>query len=114
MNSNLKNEVKTWYHKTYPTDSLYTDILSGYTFEDLFYLLDRRVYSYYLFACDSLVRERIFEELSKLMNVEYSYIHNQWSICECLDPANPFDVIGVGTAIKKIYSILSLQGRKRA
>ena len=107
MNSNLKNGVKTWYHETYPTDSLYTDILPGYTFEDLFYLLDRRVYSYYLFASDSLVRERIFSELANVMNVDYSCIYEQWLICECLDPANPFDVIGVTSAIKKIYSIIN-------
>ena len=27
---------------------------------------------------DSLVRERIFEALAEIMNVEYDYIYHQW------------------------------------
>jgi hypothetical protein len=29
-------------------------------------------------VCDSLVRERVFGELAKIMNVDYDCIYEQW------------------------------------
>ena len=80
---NKENQkIKDWYIKTYPTDSLGKELKDTVTFQDLFEALDnyRDVYAT-LFkdgGADSIVRERVFKELSKIMGVEYNYIYDQW------------------------------------
>ena len=68
--------IKKWYIKNYPSDELGKDINPKVTFKELKENL-HNVYEY-LNVYDSLVRERIFTELSKRMNVDYDIIYNKW------------------------------------
>ena len=63
----------------YATDELGEQIRMGVTFKDVFHALDNRVCVYDLLNVhDSLVRERVFEALSEVMECEYDYIFSQW------------------------------------
>lgn len=75
----LKLNVKEWYRGEYPTDDLVEEIKDTITFEDIFEALDnyRDIYNE-IGTTDSLVRERIFNKLATLMEVDYDYIYDQW------------------------------------
>ena len=75
----LKLNVKEWYRGEYPTDDLVEEIKDTVTFEDVFEALDnyRDIYNE-IGTTDSLVRERIFNKLATLMEVDYDYIYEQW------------------------------------
>ena len=79
MNTTEKTKIKDWYIKEYPTDELGVEINNKITFNDLFIVLDtyKDVYEA-LGVWDSIVRERVFDKLSKIMNVDYDYIFSQW------------------------------------
>lgn len=74
-----KTKIKEWYIKEYPTDELGVEINNKITFKDLFIVLDtyKDVYEA-LNVWDSIVRERVFDKLAKIMNVDYDYIYEQW------------------------------------
>lgn len=74
--------IKEYYLKTFPTDELGYELNDNITFSDLFIALDnyKDVYEF-LGVDDSIVRERVFGELSVVMNVDYNYIYNQWLEC---------------------------------
>ena len=73
--------IKTYYLATFPTDELGLRINPDATFEGLFLTLDRYrdVYEY-IGVLDSIVRERIFERLSEIMQCEYDVIYEQWML----------------------------------
>lgn len=73
------SNVKAFYLAKYSTDDLGQGIDSNINFKMVFECLDSYGNIYDLIGvCDSLVRERIFEALAKIMNVEYDYIYYQW------------------------------------
>lgn len=75
--------VKEWYTSTYPTDELGERLNENVSFNDLFKWMDRRKDVYVLLSvCDSLVRERIFEKLSNIMQVPYNEVYEQWLLCD--------------------------------
>lgn len=74
-------KIREWYHKTYPNDSIYLKMKKQTTFLDLFDTLDRYKNIYYTIferGGDSIVRERCFNKLAQIMEVEYNYIFEQW------------------------------------
>ena len=72
--------IKDWYLKTYPTDKLGEELNGRATFYDLFEVLDYHQDIYNLFGIDdSIIRERIFEKLSEIMECSYDEIYNQWN-----------------------------------
>lgn len=73
--------IRDFYLEQYPTDDLGIEIDPNATFEGLFKVLDsyRDVYEY-IGVGDSVIRERVFEELASIMQVDYDYIYNQWLI----------------------------------
>ena len=73
----MKTKIKEWYMKEYPTDELGVEIDDDVTFEDLFEALDKNVYET-LGVGDTIIRERTFDKLAKVMNVDYDYIYKQW------------------------------------
>lgn len=77
-------DIKSWYKKDYSDDELGEAINEKITFYDLFETLDRCKSVYKLLGddIDSIVRERIFEKLADIMDVEYEYIYDQWMLCE--------------------------------
>ena len=66
--------VRDWYHKQYPTDTEWKS-LETFTFMDLFNLLDN---NYGPDFGDSILRERIFQELAEVMDADYNYVYDQW------------------------------------
>lgn len=76
----LKLNVKEWYRGEYPTDDLVEEIKDTVTFEDIFGALDNYedIYEVIGNGIDSIVRERIFNKLATLMEVDYDYIYDQW------------------------------------
>lgn len=72
----VKGKVKDWYVKNYPDDDLGQDIDSDITFKDVYEHLE----NFYdiIKVSDSVIRERIFEELAKLTNQTYDKIYKIW------------------------------------
>lgn len=71
--------VRDWYLLEYPADHLGEEINESITFMDLFHVLDRYQDVYeFLGAVDSVIRERVFTKLAEIMEVDYSYIYDQW------------------------------------
>lgn len=77
-------KIKDWYTKNYPTDDLGEEINGVNTFEDLWNEIHKMdindvtdIYDV-IGVIDSLVRERLFYNLSKIKGVEYRYIYDKW------------------------------------
>lgn len=76
---NEQTKIREWYLSAYPEDELGNEINPNATFNDVFECLDNYRDVYELIGVhDSLVRERIFEALSEIMNCDYDYIYDQW------------------------------------
>ena len=70
-----KQLVVEWYMETYPADSEGEDINSNITFEQL----EETGFAYAIVGdVDSIVRERIMEELSKRLGVDYDAVYERW------------------------------------
>ena len=71
--------IKNWYTHYYETDELGQEINSMATFNDLYQALvvGRDIYDV-IGVGDSLVRERLFEELAILLGVSYNDVYNMW------------------------------------
>lgn len=61
--------------KTYPTDDLGNEISGSITFTKA---LNNLADYYEMFPADSLIRERVFTELSKRTGKEYGKIYDEW------------------------------------
>lgn len=75
----LSLNLKEWYKEAYPDDDIYEEIIDTVTFQDVQDALNKgdNVYDV-MGAHDSIVRERVFEKLSQLRNVDYDVIYNAW------------------------------------
>lgn len=75
----MEQKLRDYYIVTFPTDELGSEINPLATFEGLFETLDhfRDVYEY-IGIGDSIIRERLFTKLSKIMDCNYEYIYDQW------------------------------------
>ena len=72
--------VKEFYLKNYPSDELGNEINKDATFVGLLWMLQtkpRDVYDF-LGVFDSIVRERVFEELSNQLRLSYTTIYEMW------------------------------------
>lgn len=71
--------IKQWYITNYPSDELGYDINERTTFYDLYtgIIHGYDIYSF-LGVSDSLVRERVFLELSSIHNTNYETIYTTW------------------------------------
>lgn len=77
----LKDNIRSWYCMTYKSDGLGSHIDSHATFQDIFDCLDARGNIYDTIGIfDSVVRERIFEELAKVIGEDYNYIYSQYQM----------------------------------
>ena len=72
-------KIKPWYQENFPSDELGEYLSDTVTFKDLFDgLLEHKDVYDVLCAGDSVVRERCFEQLSKILGCPYSYVYDQW------------------------------------
>lgn len=74
----LKKVIKDWYIEEFPHDELGIELLDDFTFEDLFDDLTNNVFGYECCADDSVVRERVFQELANILKVDYDVIYYRW------------------------------------
>lgn len=72
----LKATVKDWYKETYPTDDLGDEISDTVTFEEIAHE-PNRVYEL-LNVNDSLIRERVFQEISSRGKIPYDDLYKNW------------------------------------
>jgi hypothetical protein len=77
MEKNIK--IKDFYVNEFPTDDMGEDINPNATFHGLYRVLNGQgdVYEY-MGVSDSLVRERVFEKLANIKDVDYNEIYNLW------------------------------------
>ena len=71
--------IREFYVKNYPSDDMGDGINPEATFDGLAKTLSNchDVYEY-LYVYDSIIRERLFEKLSEILNCEYMVVYNQW------------------------------------
>ena len=75
----MGEKLRDFYVREFPEDALGREINPNATFEALFEALDhyRDVY-----ACigvgDSIIRERLFSKLAKIIDAGYGYVYEQW------------------------------------
>lgn len=77
----LTSIISDWYFKTYPHEvGVIVDLDSEVTFNQLSNFLKGGKGDVYEFlgVHDSVVRERVFSELSELLNVDYDTVYNMW------------------------------------
>ena len=78
-NADLNIKVGEWYKQAFPTDELGAEINGDITFQQLYDgLADKDTYDM-LGVNDSVIRERCFEKLADMKQVDYSEIHDKWS-----------------------------------
>lgn len=79
--SDMNSSIRDWYISQYPDDSAGNYLDTRSTFQDLFDALDTYNDIYDVLGTgDSLVRERVFEKLADIMDVDYDYIYDQWML----------------------------------
>jgi len=71
--------IKEYYLENYPTDELGLELDGTTTFVGLLNTLyeGEDIYTY-IDVIDSIIRERLFERLSVILNKPYEYIYNLW------------------------------------
>lgn len=77
---NGNDSVMQWYVDSFQDDELGKEIPKDTTFQDIVDALNnhRDVYDLLGNAADSIIRERIFNEIAKRLNVDYDDIYNKW------------------------------------
>ena len=92
-------EIKNFYMSKYPLDDLGEEINDNATFIGLLDKIHKGedIYSY-LEVGDSIIRERLFQELSDLLGESYDYVYNLWldrednqAVLNAEDPNYPTD-----------------------
>ena len=74
-----KRKVKEFYQTKYADDTLGNDLKDDVTFLDIVAGLNDGKDIYEVFGVgDSIIRERIFCELSELLEVDYDVIYTLW------------------------------------
>ena len=76
-NNDFSQSIKEWYTATYPTDNL-GPRLTGTFGGAMQCLLSGGDFYGYVAQADSIVRERIFSKLSKMLDVGYNEIYQLW------------------------------------
>lgn len=73
------NSIREFYLQNFPTDEVGMEINPTATFGELYWVIQTfgDVYEY-IGVADSLIRERLFENLATIMNVDYNVIYSQW------------------------------------
>ena len=72
-------ELKKWYQDNFSDDDLGIYLNDGATFTDLYNAINKGMDIYQLIGVgDSLVRERLFNELAYCLKVEYNVIYDLW------------------------------------
>lgn len=73
-------KLKDYYTRVYYSDDEGDLMNDDSDFYDLFDALENRIDIYSVIGkfCDSIVRERLFQRLAKIMHVDYGYVYDEW------------------------------------
>ena len=72
-------DMKKYYHKKFPTDSIWKEMREGITLAEAFkYFADGEDIYAIMDCADSLVRERMFEIFCEMTGLEYDEIYYHW------------------------------------
>ena len=86
VENSQETNIKKWYAEKFPNDEEGEYLKDDTTFYDLFYAMDNYKCPYqFAGISDSVVRERIFEKLAEIIQVDYDYIYDQWLKCHEYD-----------------------------
>jgi len=78
-NSEIYQDVKSWYLETYPGDSVAEGIDEDVTFYDCAVTLIREGDIYDILGVgDSIIREKVFEKLADILGVDYNSVYYLW------------------------------------
>jgi len=71
--------IKEFYLENYPTDELGIELKDDTNFTGLLneLITNNDVYGY-IGVGDSIIRERLFMELSEILKCSYDYVYNLW------------------------------------
>ena len=71
--------IKQFYIENYPTDELGIELKDDTNFTGLLNELftNNDIYGY-IGVGDSIIRERLFEKLSEILNCSYDYVYDLW------------------------------------
>jgi hypothetical protein len=71
--------IKEFYLENYPSDELGIELNETPTFAGLLnqLIVNGDIY-HYIGVGDSIIRERLFEQLAKELEVSYDYVYNLW------------------------------------
>lgn len=79
MKETLYTQIKDWYLVQFSSDELGTELRRWITFRNVLELLLKRewerIYDM-IWVDDSVVRERIFEKLSEILDIDYDIIYD--------------------------------------
>ena len=79
MANDINVKIKNWYKKKYPKDELGEGLNNTNTFKDLENALNKGGDVYKVMGeDDSVIRERLFQQLAKVKGVEYEDIYQKW------------------------------------
>lgn len=79
MENNGYTVIKKWYKENFPEDNLASEIKEKINFNDVAVCLTCYHNFYELIGvADSVVRERIFKEVSKIAGCSYNCVYNWW------------------------------------
>lgn len=77
--SGANANIREWYISAYPDDEAGRDIDGSLTFEEVYHALNMNDDIYDTIGVgDSVIRERIFQELSYIYRVSYDNIYDKW------------------------------------
>lgn len=77
--SELQNSVKDWYTVSFEVDNLSEEISAEVTFRDIMDCLEEhRDFYDCIGVADSVIRERVFQKLAEILNVEPMVVYYQW------------------------------------
>lgn len=75
----MNEKLKDYYQMAYESDDMGLEINDEMTFENLRYYLVHETDVYKVIGVeDSLVRERLFQELAEKLEVDYNDIYDLW------------------------------------
>lgn len=75
----MNGSMRDFYLEAYPDDPCGQEIRPDVTFEDAWNALGEGVEFYsFMGAQDSIVRERLFDELARRKNVDYDTVYDRW------------------------------------
>jgi hypothetical protein len=69
--------IKKWYLETFPDDEMGENINDDADFTEMDYYEVRHIYDY-LGDIDTVIRERVFQKLASLLNMEYKEVYDIW------------------------------------